>query len=128
MNVGVSQRDFQTIREHRSKLERVFRRYCGGGKMASRSKVKSNKTPHAVGTLSMTGFHEILNTAGRGKKARSSKDQDNVVEARRQPEQEKQETIGRFVLVVVLEAKSYQSIGTKFVSKCSVRKTRSLLI
>ena len=76
MNVGVSQRDFQDIiREHRSKLERVFRRYCGGGKMASRSKVKSNKTPHAVGTLSMTGFHEILVTAGCVA-ARSSKDQD----------------------------------------------------
>ena len=76
MNVGVSQRDFQDIiREHRSKLERVFRRYCGGGKMAPRSKIKSNKRPHDVGTLSMMGFYDILVSAGCVA-SRSSKDQD----------------------------------------------------
>jgi len=76
MNAGISQRDFQDIiRENRSKLERVFRRYCGGGKLEPRSKVSKNKTPHPVGTLSMTGFHDILVAAGCVSD-RSSKDQD----------------------------------------------------
>ena len=95
--------------------------------MASRSKVKSNKTPHAVGTLSMTGFHEILVTAGCVA-ARSSKDQDKKQRrgGKKTTSNKRNRNDRKTRLVLVLEAKSYQSIGTKFVSECSVRKTRSL--
>ena len=43
--------------------------------MASRSKIKSNKRPHDLGTLSMMGFYDILVSAGCVA-SRSSKDQD----------------------------------------------------